>query len=423
MTRKLKRELFNLARESDLAGWRFLVSMFWRGAVSGRRASGNDPKLEEITGVLAHFPRNYLYKRQLPEALGLADLANRAVRGARSVSLSYCVVLKQYVSEDEKGVLLVSFENQLTQMLDSGRVDEILVRYHLVFIPSWSGLYSKELFRLVAAVQQEPVFVMPVHSHERELIPTLGANCHSLPFNAASWVNPAFFEGPAQERDIDCLMVANFASFKRHWLLFKALKGLPGDIKVTCVGVPLGSRSAESIRREAAEYGVSDQVTIVEDPSQEELRRYFRRAKMFCAMSYREGSFIAVAESLMSGTPVLMFRNAHIGTKSLINEKTGALVKSVRELRHKILEYRNFEGHDQVRQTAIDNISAQANSRKLNDMLRDWSINNGKAWTVDIEPFYSQRLDFYYFNEDSGDRLADDYRYLSELGIRFPRFS
>ena len=110
-------------------------------------------------------------------------------------------------------------------------------------------------------------------------------------------------------------------------------------------------------------------------------------------------------------------------TKSLINEKTGALVKSVRELRQKILEYRNFEGHDQVRQTAIDNISAQANSRKLNDMLRDWSINNGKAWTVDIDPVYSQRLDFYYFNEDSGDRLADDYRYLSELGIRFPRFS
>ena len=345
------------------------------------------------------------------------------MRGTKPVSLSYCALLKAYISDSEKGILLVSFENQLAQLLNSGRIDEILVRFHLVFIPSWSGLYSRELFRLVAAAQQDPVFVMPVHSHERGLVPPLGINCHSLPFNAASWVNPVFFEGPAQERDIDCLMVANFASFKRHWLLFKALKGLPRDIKVTCVGVPLGSRSAESIRQEAAEYGVSDQVTIVEDPSQEELRRYFRRAKMFCAMSYREGSFIAVAESLMSGTPVLMFRNAHIGTKSLINEKTGALVKSVRELRQKILEYRNFEGHDQVRQTAIDNISAQANSRKLNDMLRNWSINNGKAWTVDIEPFYSQRLDFHYFNDESRDRLADDYRYLSELGIRFPRFS
>lgn len=345
------------------------------------------------------------------------------MKGDKPLSLSYCALLKTYISDLEKGILLVSFENQLEQLLNSGRIDDVLARYHLVFIPSWSGLYSKELFRLVAAAGQEPVFVLPVHRHERELVPTLSANCHALPFNAASWVNPEFFEGPAQERDIDCLMVANFASFKRHWLLFKALKELPEDVRVTCVGVPLGSRTAESIRQEAVEYGVSDQVTIVEDPSQEELRRYFRRAKMFCAMSYREGSFIAVAESLMSGTPVLMFRNAHIGTKSLINENTGALVKSVRELRQKILEYRNFEGHDQVRQIAIDNISAQANSRKLNDMLRDWSDSNGKAWTVDIEPFYSQRLDFYYFNEDNRDRLADDYRYLSELGIRFPRFS
>lgn len=422
MTGKSVREILNFARELDLSGWRFVADIWW-SRFAGASDAGAELRLYQLAGKLSHFPKNRLHESLLVDALRLADLLNHSVEAVTPVSLSYCALLKPFVSESEKGILLVSFENQLAQLLNSGRFDEILARYRLVFIPSWSGLYSKELFRLVAASDREPVFVMPVHNHERELVPTLGANCHSLPFNAASWVNPAFFEGPAQERDIDCLMVANFASFKRHWLLFKALKGLPGDIKVTCVGVPLGSRSAESIRREAAEYGVSDQVTIVEDPSQEELRRYFRRAKMFCAMSYREGSFIAVAESLMSGTPVIMFRNAHIGTKSLINEKTGALVKSVRELRHKIVEYRNFEGHDQVRQTAIDNISAQANSRKLNDMLRDWSINSGKAWTVDIEPFYSQRLDFHYFNDESRDRLADDYRYLSELGIQFPRFA
>lgn len=422
MTGKLMREIFNFARELDLSGWRFLLARPWfLFALSPSKK--NELKIYHVAGKLAHFPENPLHKYQLAEALRLAGWLNCSIKNVKPVSLSYCTVLKSYVSNSEKGVLLVSFENQLAELLNSGHIDDILARYHLVFIPSWSGLYSKELFRLVAAAGQEPVFVLPVHSYERELVPTLSANCHSLPFNAASWVNPELFEGPVQERDIDCLMVANFASFKRHWLLFKALKELPDDIRVTCVGVPLGSRTAENIRQEAAEYGVSDQVTIVEDPSQEELRRYFRRAKMFCAMSYREGSFIAVAESLMSGTPVLMFRNSHIGTKSLINEKTGALVNSVRELRKKILEYRNFEGHDQVRQTAIENISAQANSRKLNDMLRDWSNSNGRAWTVDIEPFYSQRLDFYYFRDESRDRLAKDYKYLSELGIGFPRHS
>ena len=37
MTRKLKRELFNLARESDLAGWRFLIRMVLRRVVKGTK--------------------------------------------------------------------------------------------------------------------------------------------------------------------------------------------------------------------------------------------------------------------------------------------------------------------------------------------------------------------------------------------------
>lgn len=41
MTRKLKRELFNLARESDLAGWRFVIRMVWIRVFSGGGREGN----------------------------------------------------------------------------------------------------------------------------------------------------------------------------------------------------------------------------------------------------------------------------------------------------------------------------------------------------------------------------------------------
>ena len=219
------------------------------------------------------------------------------------------------------------------------------------------------------------------------------------------------------ERDIDCLMVANFSSFKRHWLLFKAMKGLPVSVSAVCVGVPLGSRSAESIRREAEDYGVSDRVRIVENPSQEDLRLYFQRAKVFCAMSYREGSFIAVAEALMSGTPVVMFKNAHVGTKSLISPEVGALVGSISELRGQVLKFLDFDSHDQVRQIAKESISAQANCGKLNGMLANWSNENNLPWTENIEPFYSMRLSFYYFDGVAKERLRDDYQYLKGQGI------
>lgn len=425
MTRMLKREAFNIARELNLSGWRFLLDVL---VGSGRRQKGvpEARKLERISSILSHFPSSPFRRKRIANGLKHANAINHvlAAEGEGSaLSLRYTAVIKPYVSPSEKGVLLVSFENQLRSILDSGLSNVILERYHIIFIPSWTGLYSPELFRLASLADKEPVFVMPVHSNERALVETLGDNCQPLPFNAASWVNATFFEGEPLERDIDCLMVANFAGFKRHWLLFKALSGLPKNITATCVGVPLGSRTTDSIREEARDYGVEDRVTIVEDPSQEELRRYFRRAKMFCAMSFREGSFISVAESLMAGTPVLMFRNAHIGTKSLINENTGALVKSVPDLRGKILELMKFTEHETVRRASVDTISAQANSRKLNEMLKEWSVSTGREWSRNLEPFYSQRLDFHYFDESAGDRLKGDYEYLLKVGLEFPHFS
>ncbi len=423
MTRKLKREAFNVARELNLSGWRFLLGALIN-ARGHQKVTPEARNLERVSNILSHFPPSPFQRKRVAQGLDYAAIINGALAGdeIRTLSLRYTAVIKSYVSPAEKGFLLVSFENQLRSILDSGLSSAILERYHIVFIPSWTGLYSPELFRLASLAGNEPVFVMPVHSHERALVKSLGDNCHPLPFNAASWVNASFFEGAPLERDIDCLMVANFAGFKRHWLLFKALSGLPKNITATCVGVPLGSRTADRIREEAREYGVEDRITIVEDPSQEELRRYFRRAKMFCAMSFREGSFISVAESLMAGTPVLMFRNAHIGTKSLVNKNTGALVSSVSDLQRKILEFVEFTEHEGVRRTSVETISAQANSRKLNEMLKDWSCSSGKEWSRNLEPFYSQRLDFHYFDESAYDRLSDDYLYLSNIGLKFPHF-
>lgn len=416
--RKLRRELFNTARELDLSGWRSLLKLV--NAFLSRKNSGEE--LAAISEVLAHFPRTASF-------LGLAERARRASETSGSgakhpaesevISLSYCIILKPFVSRNEKGVLLVSFENQLLNVLDRDILAVIQERYHILFMPSWTGLYSPAVLKLVNLTGSESVFILPVHNHECNFVNRLGQQFIPLPFNAASWVNEEFFVTKKNVvRDIDCLMVANFASFKRHWLLFKALKGLPKSVTAVCVGVPIGSRTAESIRREAEDYGVSDRVNIVENPPQEDLRLYFQRAKVFCAMSYREGSFIAVAEALMSGTPVVMFKNAHIGTKSLITPEVGALVGSVSELRERVMEFMEFKNHGKVRQIARESISAKANCRKLNSMLADWSSENGLQWSRDIEPFYSMRLSFYYFDEGAKERLRSDYEYLADKGVR-----
>lgn len=408
---RLRNEAFNVAREADLSAWRSVAKRLITNF-----NKDEDRKLRYISESLAHFPSSASSDRLIEKALALTRNQSYQKHVDQCVDLNYCFVLKRYMSEAEKGILLVSFENQLDNILSAGLLPAIQARYQIVFIPSWTGLYSPALFKLASLAGSEPVFVFPVHAREWAQVKRLNNRFIPLPFNAASWVNQDFFEDTRVRRDIDCLMVANFAGFKRHWLLFKALKDLPKSVSAVCVGVPLGTRNAESIRQEAIDYGVSDRVNIVENPSQEDLRLYFQRAKVFCAMSYREGSFIAVAEALMSGTPVVMFRNAHIGTKSLITPEVGALVGSVSELKAKIIEFIKFEDHDSVRQAARESISAQANSCKLNELLSRWSHENGLQWTEDIEPFYSMRLSFYYFDQEAKNRLRKDYQYLADKG-------
>jgi len=414
-TRKFRRELFNFARELDFSGWYFLLKYTFS---KFRRENSDELKLENISGVLAHFPR-LLNEKRILEAKRLSSEINRKSTVRDEVQLSYSLVVKPYLSNEEKGLIVVSFENQLENLLNLKRVDSLLDRYYIVFIPSWTGLFSSQLFRLISVLNGRPLFLLPVHESERKLVKYLGENCHALPFNAASWVNSDFFHRSDLKRDIDCLIVANFATFKRHWLLFKALKGLPNSVSAVCVGVPLGQRDGNSIRREAEEYGVLDRVIIVENPSQEDLRDYFQRAKVFCAMSYREGSYIAVAEALISGTPVIMFENAHVGSKSFISSNVGALVSSVRELRTKIKFYLNLDCHDKIRNLAFKDISAQENVKKLNRMLSRWSEENGMKWSQNIVGFYSMRLGFYYFEKSDEDLLSQDYKYLSEQGLKF----
>lgn len=414
---KLRRHIKNYVKESYLPRIIVLFSL-----VKLLIVKDNDKKLLIMTRVLRYYPDITFHRSILNHLITLAGSSEVFNNDQKKIQLNHPIIIKPYISKNEKGILLMKFEHELEKVVNSNALETIQARYHIVFLPSWHGLFTPQLLKLAARSSQR-FYVMPVNPKDRISCRRLEPYCQAMPFNNASWVKKELFSGYKGHRDIDCLMVANFGEYKRHWILFKALSKLPPEITAVCVGVPLGDgRTADSIRQEAREYGVHNRVTVIEEPSQEDLRNYFQRAKVFCALSYIEGTFNSVAESLMAGTPVIMFKNAHIGTKELIGSYNGALVSSISELKDKIASFLQEGNHEDIRKNAQQRVDAASNCIKLNHLLKEDALNLGYEWSCDIESVYCVRLKFYYENPEWKSLLEKDYAYLNDYGVEIKRF-
>jgi len=333
--------------------------------------------------------------------------------------LHHSIVLKKYVSKNERGILLVSFENELHKLILLKSFSAIEETYQLIFLPSWHPIYSVPLFHL-GAKACKPFFIMPSLIDNTNLSREISSFCISLPFHAASWVNEKFYARENPRKDIDIIMVAIFGKYKRHWKLFEALVELPSDVTVCLLGKPYEGRNGRTLLKEAKAFGVEDRITIIEDPNQDTIANCLSRSKIFCALSHKEGSYIAVVESLMADTPVGMYANAMIGSKAYINDQTGVLFDPDRKLGPQLKAFldrsRCFAPHI----WAKEHISAHKNCTQLNDVLREVSISSGYVWSRDIEKFYCRHFDFYYDRGDEAEgSFSDAYR---DLGKRFGLF-
>jgi glycosyltransferase involved in cell wall biosynthesis len=339
-----------------------------------------------------------------------------------AASLERSVVLKPYVSAREPGFLAVSFEHELMKLVRLDSFSRLEKQYRIVFLPTWQPFYSVAL-SLLDARSTQPYFLMPSAFSESDLCSEFSQKCVFLPFHAASWVRASLYPSSADARTIDLLMVANFSRHKRHWKLLEALSQMPREISAVFAGVPLSGRSAASLRSEARLFGVEDRIDIVENATDESLRGLLRSARLLCAMTHKEGSYIAVAEALMAGTPVAMFSNARIGTKAYVTDQTGFLLSARKRLAPQLMNA--LDKADAVRPQvwAKENISAEVNSARLDESLRQWSTEHDLAWTQGVEPVYCQHFQFLYLRDDAEARLAGEYRRLKEevsLGVARP---
>lgn len=342
------------------------------------------------------------------------DLAQR--------QLATSLLLKAPGPNGEKGVLYSSFEYNWLRLLAHHDVRRFLADYFLVGASSWSPPDYAVMLSF-AGLSTDPVFLGISNPADVGAYRVAAPTIQAVPIMACDWINPDFYQPRAAgDRDIDILMVANFSSFKRHWLLFEALRRMRRDLRVALVGIPVPGRGAEELRREARAMGVLQDLEIVTNVPIETVTDYQCRAKVSLVFSLREGSCVAVTESFFAGAPVGILKRAHVGAKAYINSRTGTLLGEA-HLARQLEQFVEASASYRPREWALDRITCRHASTKLNAILRDYSERVGYPWTRDIAPLCWRYVPSYLDPVDRAALAAEVERLPAKYGIELKQFT
>jgi glycosyltransferase involved in cell wall biosynthesis len=375
---------------------------------AARLAASNSMMLKAEAAIARQLPA--IDPRQVPWAEFLPDFGLERIHKT--------IVLKRYVSEHEKGVVFVSFDNQMARLAKAADLAEFARRYTLVLSPQWSPPHSIASY-LFPLLYPDPIFCLI--SNERDLVyfPRIDNRYVMAQLYASSWVDARQYTPvPYAEKDIDIFMLANFAKYKRHHEFFKALKHLPRHYRVVLNGQRESGRTRETLLQEAAAFGVQDRFEIKENVSEQELHNNFVRTKVSLIFSRREGSCVAVIESMFANTPVGLFEDAEIGSRVFIGPQTGRLLRH-ENLAAQIKDFVESSAQCQPRKWALDNgVDCVASSQKLNRILKEHTLAHGSEWTEDIATLRWRPNPQYYDPQDA-ERLRPCYEEIESCcGIR-----
>jgi glycosyltransferase involved in cell wall biosynthesis len=296
----------------------------------------------------------------------------------------------------------------------------IAERYTLVIEPSWTGLCIPEV--LLFTQLSQTVFVQTVEPRDGDFIRSLGVNLSVVPIAANWWVNTRVAPPADAVRDIDIIMVASWADWKRHWRFFKAVSQLRKRghrLKVVLVGYAYG-RTRSDIEALAVHFGIRDQIEIFERISQDEVWALLVRSKLHVLWSRREGSNRAIIEAMIADVPIIVRDGLSFGFKyPYINEQTGRFVAEDR-LADEILDVLTHPERHHPRQWVLRNMTSQKATATLEAHLRGAAEAAGEPWTEGLAVKTSALDGQRYLDESDRDRFVADYQFLESTLLPNP---
>lgn len=297
-------------------------------------------------------------------------------------------VLKPYISENEKGIIYLSFEYQWTRILQNCDINEFSKYYRPVLAPVWAVPYSLVNF-LFPVYWDDIIFSHLSDPNDAKILPRISHNYVIVPLLCSSWVNPDWFKPvPFEKKDIDLVMLANFGKYKRHFVLFKALREMPRKLRIVLIGQRNAGRTRDILMEEARIYGVENRFELWENANDEQVFDALARAKTSAILSLREGSCVAVVESIFADTPVALFKNAEVGSRIFINEQTGIFLEQ-NNVGCQLYEFIKNAHKFTPRKWAMEKkIHCFESSKILNEIIKQTSLSRGEEWTQDIASFH-----------------------------------
>jgi glycosyltransferase involved in cell wall biosynthesis len=313
----------------------------------------------------------------------------------------------------ERGVLVIHYSYVFPLLAAHFDLEAIAARYHIVLEPSWSGYCTPEI--LLFTRLPFPVFVESAEPRDTTFLTCLDSNLIPVPIGGNSWVDHRLFAPRSRlTRDIDIVMVAAWARFKRHWRFFEQLARLRArgrSCRVALVGYPSDLTQTE-IADQARYFGVRDQIEFYQRIKPEQVARLLSRSRMHVLWSRREGLNRATIEAMFADAPVILRTGFNYGYQyPHVNDATGRFVNES-DLPAAVLEILADDKHFSPRDWAMEHLTCQRATRTLEGAIRRKALEMGEQWTTGLVVKSVTLNTQQYWDPQDQHRFDADYAFL-----------
>ncbi|MFQ3219030.1 MAG: glycosyltransferase involved in cell wall biosynthesis [Psychromonas sp.] len=388
---------FNLVSSIYRTGWK---GSFWLGQYFTKRFLGTKKKADLMLRLaiddINPLPNTEKFFTQPEKMLG-----------------TIITVLKS-PKENEKGVLILNYSYYFLMFHKLYQVENILDNYIIILEPSWAGFCELSILSYMHLPQD--VYLMCYEKRDLKFISSLHSSLIPLEIGPSWFVNHENFQPLVVEQNIDVIMVAAWAKFKRHGDFFKAIAKLKEQgitPKIVLVGYQV-DMTKQQILDLALHHGVEKWITIYESITHAEVAELLNESKVNVLWSKFEGNNRAIIEGMFCNTTVIMREGHNYGEKyDFINNHTGCfadedtLAASITKI---LSTYDNYTPRDYV----LNNRSCIKATEIMNKVLSKREQAQGRNWTEDMTVKVNELHQMDYLDPSVRDSFSGDYKYLFE---------